>query len=135
MSKIEQFTEALTMELMQFTLGVNDFGYVYPQGNIIDIKKIENLLKKAGGKPKECELNDISKGGNGKAKPEFIITLKEDINTIIVVECKKQTRFHSTQLFNKPNGFSVDGALYYAKFLKEEYNVIAIGVSGTEKDK
>lgn len=135
MSKIEQFTEALIMDLMQFSIGLNDFGYVYPQGNITDIKKIEDLLKKAGGKPKECELNYFSKGGNGKAKPEFIITLKDDINTIIVVECKKQTRAHSTLLFDKPNGFSVDGALYYAKFLKEEYNVIAIGVSGTEKDK
>ena len=85
MSKIEQFTEALTMDLMQFSLGLNDFGYVYPQGNITDIKKLEVLLKKAGGKPKECELNDFSKGGNGKAKPEFIITLKNDINTIIVI--------------------------------------------------
>lgn len=135
MSKIEQFTEALTMDLMQFSLGLNDFGYVYPQGNITDIKKLEVLLKKAGGKPKECELNDFSKGGNGKAKPEFIITLKNDINTIIVIECKKQVRAHSTLSFNKPNGFSIDGALYYAKFLKVEYNVIAIGVSGTEKEK
>ena len=57
MSKIEQFTEALIMDLMQFSIGLNDFGYVYPQGNITDIKKIEDLLKKAGGKPKECELN------------------------------------------------------------------------------
>lgn len=135
MSKIEQFTEALTMDLMQFNLGLNDFGYVYPQGNITDIKKLENLLKKAGGKPKECDLDDFTKGGNGKAKPEFVITLKDDINTIIVIECKKQTRFHSTNSFDKPNSFSVDGALYYAKFLKQEYNVIAIGVSGTEKDK
>ena len=135
MSKIEQFTEAITMDLMQFSLGLNDFGYVYPQGNITDIKKLEDLLKKAGGKPKECDLTDFSKGGNGKAKPEFVITLKDDISTIIVIECKKQTRFHSSLLFDKPNSFSVDGALYYAKFLKEEYNVIAIGVSGTEKEK
>ena len=28
----------------------------------------------------------------------------------------------------------VDGALYYAKFLKERYNVVAIGVSGSKKD-
>ena len=27
--------------------------------------------------------------------------------------------------------FAVDGVLYYAKFLKEEYNVVAIAVSGT----
>lgn len=39
MSKIEQFTEALIMDLMQFSIGLNDFGYVYPQGNITDIKR------------------------------------------------------------------------------------------------
>ena len=36
---------------------------------------INNALKAAGGKPKECVLDDYSKGGNGKAAPEYIITL------------------------------------------------------------
>ena len=40
MSKIEQFTEDLTKKLMGFEIGENDFGYVYPQGNVFDIKKI-----------------------------------------------------------------------------------------------
>ena len=61
---------------MGFEIGDNTFGYVYPQGNVFDIKKISNLLSKAGGKPKECELYDYSICGTGKAKPEFIITLK-----------------------------------------------------------
>ena len=42
-------------------------------------------LKKAGGKPKQCELGDYTQGGNGKAKPEYIITFNDDIHTIIVV--------------------------------------------------
>lgn len=135
MSKIEQYTEALTMELMSFNLGENDFGYVYPQGNVTNIDKIETSLKRAGGKPKECLLEDFTKGGKGKAKPEFIITFENDPTTLIVIECKKQARFHQTDTFNKPSSYAIDGTLYYAKFLKDDYNIIAIGVSGTEKEK
>lgn len=135
MSKIEQFTEDLTKKLMGFDIGENDFGYVYPQGNVFDIKKISNLLSKAGGKPKECELHDYSICGTGKAKPEFIITLKNEPNTIIVIECKKQSNKHLSEQLNKPNGYSIDGVLYYAKYLKDDYNVITIGVSGTEREK
>ena len=120
MSKIEQFTEDLTKKLMGFEIGENDFGYVYPQGNVFDIKKISNLLSKAGGKPKECELYDYSICGTGKAKPEFIITLKNDPNTIIVDECKKQVNKHESDNKGKPNGYSIDGVLYYAKYLKDE---------------
>lgn len=133
--KIEQFTEELTQKLMSFCLGENTFGVVFPQGNIIEVEKIENALIKAGGKPKDCDLDDYDKGGSGKAKPEFIITFNNDTNTIIVIECKKQTRYHSSELHNKPNQYAVDGALYYAKFLKKYFNVIAIGVSGTEVGK
>lgn len=135
MSKIESYTEELTKELMSFSVGENDFGYVYPQGNVHDISKLNELLCDAGGKPKECNLYDFSLGGTGKAKPEFIITFRHDTSTIIVIECKKSAKNHKSDLLNKPNGFAVDGAIYYAKFLASEYNVIAIGVSGTEKDK
>ena len=135
MSKIEQYTEDITKSLMNFTIGENNFGYVYPQGNVTNISKIDSILKKTGGKPKECNLSDYTKGGNGKSKPEFIITFKHDTSTIIVIECKKTVRNHKTELLNKPNGYAVDGSLYYAKYLKEEYNVISIGVSGTDKNK
>lgn len=133
--KNEQHTETLITEEMEFRNGENDFGYVFPQGNMENFKKANELLKKAGGKPKECELEDYSKGGNGKAKPEFIITLNDDVNTIIVIEAKNIISKHETPETNKPSSFAVDGALYYAKFLKEEYNVIAIAVSGTSKVK
>lgn len=128
---IEQYTESLTMHEMKCSLGENEFGYVFPQGDISSIGKIEKILKKAGGKPKECDINDYSKGGNGKAKPEYIITFNDDIRTIIVVECKNSVKKHQSEYLNKPNGFAVDGVLYYAKFLKEEYNVIAVAISGT----
>ncbi|MEG0693212.1 MAG: N-6 DNA methylase [Oscillospiraceae bacterium] len=131
---IEQYTESLTLREMKCVLGENSFGYVFPQGDVSPIEKIQKLLKKTGGKPKECELNDYSKGGAGKAKPEYIITFNDDVHTIIVVECKNSSKKHQSEFLNKPNGFAVDGALYYAKFLKEEYNVIAVAISGTTTD-
>lgn len=128
---IEQYTESLTLKEMKCTIGKNQFGYVFPQGDVSSVDKIEELLKKAGGKPKECALDDYTLGGNGKAKPEYIITFHDDIHTIIVVECKNSIKKHRSTNLNKPGGYAVDGVLYYAKFLKSEYNVIAIAVSGT----
>ena len=130
----EKFSEELVLKEMHCSLGQNDFGCVFPQGDVPTIAKIMGLLKKAGGKPDECALDDFTQGGRGKAKPEFIITLKESPSTIIVVECKKSKKQHASAERNHPKGFAVDGALYYAKFLKEEYNVIALAVSGTKKD-
>lgn len=128
---IEQYTESLTLKEMKCTIGENKFGYVFPQGDVSSVDKIEKLLKLAGGKPKECELYDFSQGGKGKAKPEYIITFNEDIHTILVVECKNTAKKHSTERLNRPSGYAVDGVLYYAKFLKQDYNVIAIAISGT----
>ncbi len=128
---IEQYTENLTLKEMKCVIGKNTFGYVFPQGDVSSVDKVERLLKQAGGKPKECELADYSQGGKGKAKPEYIITFDDDVNTIIVIECKNSVKKHCSKGINKPNMFAVDGVLYYAKFLKEEYNVIAIAVSGT----
>lgn len=128
---IVQYTESLTLKEMKCTIGKNQFGYVFPQGDVSGVDKIEELLKKAGGKPKECALDDYTLGGNGKAKPEYIITFHDDIHTIIVVECKNSIKKHRSTNLNKPGGYAVDGVLYYAKFLKSEYNVIAIAVSGT----
>jgi type I restriction-modification system DNA methylase subunit len=130
----EQYSEQLVEIEMKVKKGENSFGFVFPQGDIQGIEKIENLLKKAGGKPDLCDLSDFSKGGNGKAKPEYVITFNNDTNTILVVECKRSIKDHSSEELNKPKKFAIDGALYYAKFLKEEYNVVAIAVSGTKKE-
>lgn len=131
---IEQYTEKLTLSEMKCTIGKNDFGYVFPQGDVSEVDKIERLLKQAGGKPKECALEDFSKGGSGRAKPEFVITFNDDTQTILVVECKKSVTKHRSAGLDHPRDFAVDGVLYYAKYLKAEYNVIAIAVSGTKKD-
>lgn len=131
---IEQYTEDLTLREMSCTIGENPFGFVFPQGDVASLDKIENLLKKAGGKPENCPLSDFSSGGNGKARPEYIITFNDDISTIIVVECKRSVKNHNSENYSHPKSFAVDGALYYAKYLKEEYNVVAVAVSGTKKD-
>ncbi len=131
---IEQFTEQIVKATMGVEIGQTSFGYVYPQGDVPAGTKIYELLKKAGGKPSECELLDFSCRGTGKAKPEFIITFNSEPNTIIVVECKNKPSKHSTDTFNKPKDFACDGVLYYAKYLKEEFNVIAIAVSGTKSE-
>lgn len=131
----EQYSEQLVETQMNIRKGKNHFGFVHPQGDIQGITEIENLLKEAGGKPDVCMLSDFSKGGNGKAKPEYIITFdKDNSNTILVVECKKSTKQHSSEQKNKPKQYAVDGVLYYAKFLKSKYNIIAIAVSGTKKE-
>ena len=131
---VEQYTESLTLLGMKCVLGENDFGFVYPQGDVSEVSKAERLLLQAGGKPKECAIDDYTKGGTGKAKPEYIITFKDDVHTIIVVECKKSVGKHETVDKDHPKDYAVDGALYYAKFLKAEYTVIAVAVSGTKVD-
>lgn len=131
----ERYTESIVLNEMKSKIGKNNFGYIFPQGDISEIDKIQKLLEKAGGKPKDCAIDDYSKGGTGKAQPEYIITFLDDVSTIIVVECKKTVAKHKSLNLDKPKDYAVDGVLYYAKFLKEEFNVIAIAVSGTEISK
>ena len=128
---VGQYTESLTLKEMKCTIGKNPFGYVFPQGDVSSVDKVERLLKKAGGKPRECALPDYSQGGTGRARPEYVITFNDDINIIIVVECKNTVKKHCSASMDRPSMFAVDGVLYYAKFLKEGYHVIAIAVSGT----
>ncbi len=132
--KIERHTENLAEKEMKISgYGENVFGYVYVQGETTPVSAINNALKAAGGKPKECVLDDYSKGRNGKAAPEYIITLKKDLNTIIVVECKNSVKKHESPGFSRPKDFAADGVLYYAKYLKNSFNVIAVAISGTDK--
>lgn len=133
-TKIEKYTEKLTeqeMRILQY--GENPFGYVYVQGELTPNSDINPALKTAGGKPKECNLFDYTRRGSGRAKPEYVITLKHDLQTIIVVECKNSSRKHRSPELNRPKDYALDGALYYAKYLKSCFNVIAIGISGAQK--
>ena len=56
----ERYSENLVLESMDVTLGENDFGYVFPQGETGNFGEIEKLLKEMGGKPSLCDLDDMS---------------------------------------------------------------------------
>ncbi len=75
-------------------------------------------------------------GGKWIAKPEFLVTFPQgNMDYLIVIECKASPKDHesknpSEKSSEKSVKFAVDGVLYYAEKLKEEYDVIAIAVSG-----
>ncbi len=80
--------------------------------------KIDKLLKNA------------SKKGAGAGYPEFIISYKDNVDFIIVVECKPDITKHESKTRDRYGVYAVDGVLLYASFLSKEYDVLAIAVSG-----
>ncbi|MCL2327459.1 MAG: SAM-dependent methyltransferase [Bacteroidetes bacterium] len=88
-----------------------------------DILKIDKALKGA------------SKKGDGKGRPEFIITFNNNNDFLIVVECKADTTKHESTNRDKYSEYAIDGALLYASFLSKEYDVLAIAVSGETSQK
>ena len=76
-----------------------------------------------------------------KGTPDFMV-VKNESNVIVVIECKGGSENHSSldnieefalHGFGTPEeteGYAVNGALWYASFLSDNYDVIAIGVSG-----
>ncbi|MCK4649803.1 N-6 DNA methylase [Candidatus Pacearchaeota archaeon] len=83
-------------------------------------------------------LGKSSKTLSGKAGyPEFIITFPSVIDYAIIVECKADIKNHQRKDSEgkNPEKYAVDGVLHYAEFLKKDFNVIAIAVSGENKDK
>ncbi|MCB5288329.1 MAG: SAM-dependent methyltransferase [Candidatus Cloacimonetes bacterium] len=113
----ERKTENIVRELLR------EQGY-YDNENIVieeqksDNPKIDKLLRTA------------SKSGIGRGYPEFIITFVNEPNKIIVVECKASTRLHQSKTKKQYDKYAVDGALLYASYLKESFDVVAIAVSG-----
>lgn len=79
-------------------------------------------------------LITASKKGNGHGYPEFLITYKTNPNLIIVIECKADITKHESKNRDKYSEFSVDGALLYASYLSKDFDVIAIAVSGENKN-
>lgn len=133
--KTESYTEALIRTEMGFDVGANPFGSCYPQGNVFDMPEVERLLLKAGGKPVHCNLQEHPMFSKGKGKPEYVMTFNDDQRTLLVIECKRRVDRHASSQLDMPRDYAVDGVLYYAKFLEESYNVIAVAASGTSVDK
>jgi type I restriction enzyme M protein len=74
-------------------------------------------------------------GKKWTGKPEFLIQKRWDERFLIVIECKRDTKFHESSNRDKERDYAVDGVLHYARALSREYSVIAIAVSGvTDSD-
>lgn len=97
---------------------------VHVWAEIPEFEKIKELFKKA------------SKRKSGKVgRPEFII-YDENSDILIVIENKKDISKHiyKDDINEKVGEYAVNGALWYASHAKDFYDVIAIAVSGTDKD-
>ncbi len=81
-------------------------------------------------------LKTASKKNTGKTGyPEFIITFPSIMDLVLIIECKADTKYHKSKTGNEPEKYAVDGALHYSKYLNDEFNVIAIAVSGENINK
>lgn len=119
----ERKTEQLVRNLLQ------DRGY-YKNSHIVveeqssDNPRIDKLLKSA------------SKAGKGKGFPEYIISFKNSPDQIILIECKASINNHESPDRKNYKKFAVDGVLLYASYLKDDFNVTAIAISGeNEREK
>ena len=91
-------------------------------------------------------LTDIfrksSKKQNGeRGTPDYVV-IKKNSNTIVIIECKGNLKYHSKKEninnyekegYGTPNdtiNYAIDGALWYAQFLKDRYDIVTIAVSG-----
>ncbi len=79
-------------------------------------------------------LHNASKKGLGKGYPDFIIQYKKDKNFLIIIENKADKRFHESEGRKLYDKYAVDGVLLYASYLSKSFNVLAIAVSGTDKN-
>ena len=117
----ESKTENIVRDLLREKGYYNNLNIVIEE-KASDNPKIQKLLKRA------------SKNGSGAGYPEFIISFKDNPDDLIVVECKASVSKHESKNRDKHKDYAVDGVLLYASYLKEEFNTIAIAVSG-ENDK
>jgi len=102
---------------------------------LINDIKIESQIP-SDPKLKELLKNASKHKGKGIGRPEFIITFTEILDSVIIIECKADLKNHENKKGKspEPEKYAVDGVLHYASFLKKDFNVLAIAVSGTKED-
>ena len=113
----ERKTEAIVRKLLDEN-GYYDSDDIVVEEQSSDNPKIHKLLRKA------------SKSGNARGYPEFIVSFVSQPNDLIVIECKASTFKHESDDRKQYKDFAVDGVLLYASYLKDQFNVVAIAVSG-----
>lgn len=137
MSRVEKVTDMIVFNFLQAKGFVDGSFKSLDQNVFVGAKKSENdRINRL--------LANASKRKTGKRGfPEYIIydRLKE---LVIVIEDKKDTVKHvygdllescgdtTYSELDKEDEFAVNGAIWYARHLKDEFDVIAIGVSGNE---
>ncbi|MCX7546833.1 N-6 DNA methylase [Xanthomarina sp. F1114] len=95
-----------------------------------------NVVKLEEQRSRSRRINEIlkfaSKSGKGNPGfPEFIISFpSQNINYIVVIECKFHVYEHESPKRDKPKQFAVDGALHYSNFLSKDFDVISLAISG-----
>ena len=125
MAKSEKVTDSLVVNMLRAN-GYIDGNFqslkkdVFVWANRSENKIIDDLLSKASKRKTE-----------NPGYPEFIIFDKK-YNIVIVIEDKRNPKFHLYEKINeKIADYAVNGALWYASFLKDTFDVIAIGISGS----
>jgi type I restriction-modification system DNA methylase subunit len=123
-SRLEKVTDMLVFNLLR----ANN----YVDGAFKNLNpNVYVWAKKSTNKIIDTVLSKASKQSTGKqGYPEFIIydSVKQ---IVIVIEDKKDTSKHMySEIHEKVDEYAVNGALWYASKLKEEFDVIAIGISG-----
>lgn len=126
MIKLEAVTDAIVINMLRTQN--------YIDGNFNNINKdVSVWAKKAENAVIHKILSNASKKQTGnQGYPEFII-YDEHHEIVIVIENKKDCKYHiyEKDIGQKISEYAVNGALWYASFLKEKYNTIAIGISGS----
>ncbi len=123
----ERKTESIVDELLR----QNGFVDIQYQGS--EDKNIQALLK--------------SKSGNkaGRRKPEFTMKLNGVASDLVIIECKKDVKYHASanatkQIYTREDiktldskNYAVDSVLHYMESVMGHYNAVGVAVSGTNK--
>jgi N-6 DNA Methylase family protein len=116
--------ERLTEEIVR-THFKNDPFYIPKNPNSIKIEEQKSTNKRV------IELlKGKSKSGKGNGYPDFFISFPTNSNYLIVIECKPEVSKHRSVELNKAKDYAVDGVLHYAQALSDDFNVVAIALSG-----
>ena len=96
-----------------------------------------SLERKGTDRPRVKKLlSSASKRGSGNPGfPDFIITHTEHPDFLIVIECKADIARHESPERDNWQDYAVDGVLFYADHLCQEFDVLAIAFSGTSKSR
>lgn len=121
MLKNEQITVNIIRKKLE-AVGIKEENGFLVEEQIIQSTLINKLL------PSKTKI------GSGKGRPEFLISKVGEKDFLVVIECKADTKFHESSNQDQPASFAVDGVLLYASKLSQEFNVIAVAVSGQTKE-